>query len=399
MTVSVAFQYFAVAGFINAIVISLLLLLKKKNLPAQLFMIGLVLIVTFQAILNAFDTREFFMANPHLSKISWLIPSLFGPLVYLFTMKLCSYKPSLQKKDLLHFIPFLLYLILLLPWYLSSAEEKMAYLNNFELARKDDFGFLNQLSLLLILAYLVFTLLFLKKFRKRIQETFSEISMKRVEWMSTFAYAVLVVLVISSMGFYGHKFGIPVLDAIYHYNYALVVLLVYWIAYKALLQPLIFEPFAIPPHEPGLPEVPESPEIAGELVAVEPDGRKYNRSGLGEEQAEQLYAQLIEFMKTKKPYLNPEINIYQLAILLNIKKHHLSQVINERTGMNFFDFINTFRVEEIKKNLTHPSMKNLTLLGIALESGFNSKATFNSAFKKFTGLTPSDFQKTLKKQV
>ncbi len=399
MTVSVAFQYFAVAGFINAIVISLLLLLKKKNLPAQLFMIGLVLIVTFQAILNAFDTREFFMANPHLSKISWLIPSLFGPLVYLFTMKLCSYKPSLQKKDLLHFIPFLLYLILLLPWYLSSAEEKMAYLNNFELARKDDFGFLNQLSLLLILAYLVFTLLFLKKFRKRIQETFSEISMKRVEWMSTFAYAVLVVLVISSMGFYGHKFGIPVLDAIYHYNYALVVLLVYWIAYKALLQPLIFEPFAIPPHEPGLPEVPESPEIAGELVAAEPDGRKYNRSGLGEEQAEQLYAQLIEFMKTKKPYLNPEINIYQLAILLNIKKHHLSQVINERTGMNFFDFINTFRVEEIKKNLTHPSMKNLTLLGIALESGFNSKATFNSAFKKFTGLTPSDFQKTLKKQV
>ena len=399
MTVSVAFQYFAVAGFINAVVISLLLLLKKKNLPAQLFMIGLVLIVTFQAILNAFDTREFFMANPHLSKISWLIPSLFGPLVYLFTVKLCSYKPSLQKKDLLHFIPFLLYLILLLPWYLSSAEEKMAYLNNFELARKDDFGFLNQLSLLLILAYLVFTLLFLKKFRKRIQETFSEISMKRVEWMSTFAYAVLIVLVISSMGFYGHKFGIPVLNAIYHYNYALVVLLVYWIAYKALLQPLIFEPFAIPPHEPDLPEVPENQEIAGELVAAEPDGRKYNRSGLGEEQAEQLYAQLIEFMKTKKPYLNPEINIYQLAILLNIKKHHLSQVINERTGMNFFDFINTFRVEEIKKNLTHSSMKNLTLLGIALESGFNSKATFNSAFKKFTGLTPSDFQKTLKKQV
>ncbi len=104
-------------------------------------------------------------------------------------------------------------------------------------------------------------------------------------------------------------------------------------------------------------------------------------------------------MKTKKPYLNPELNIFQLSDILNVKKHHLSQVINEKSGMNFFDFVNTFRVEEIKRNLADPSLKNLTLLGIGLESGFNSKATFNSAFKKFTGLTPSDFQKTLKKEV
>jgi AraC-like DNA-binding protein len=101
-------------------------------------------------------------------------------------------------------------------------------------------------------------------------------------------------------------------------------------------------------------------------------------------------------MKKNKPHLDPEINIYQLAKLLDVKKHHLSQVINEKSGMNFFDFINSFRVAEIKRNLADTDMKNLTLLGVALESGFNSKATFNAAFKKFTGLTPSDFQKKLK---
>lgn len=241
MNVLNAFQYFTVAGFINALVLSFLLLTNHKNHLAKLFMVGLVLIVTFQAILNAFDTREFFLAYPHLSKISWLISSLFGPLVYLFTVKLCSHSSEFRKTDLLHFIPFGIYLIILLPWYVQSAEVKRSYLIDFELASQDDFGFINQFSLLLILVYLVLTLRFLRQFRKEIKETFSEISQKRVEWMKTFAYAVLAMLIVSTLGFYGHKWNIPILDAIYHYNYFLMVLLVYWIAYKALLQPVIFD--------------------------------------------------------------------------------------------------------------------------------------------------------------
>lgn len=385
MTFLNAFQYFAVAGFLNALVLSFLLLINKKNHLAKLFMIGLVLIITFQAILNAFDTRDFFLAYPHLSKISWLIPSLFGPLVYLFTVKLCSHPPAFKKTDMLHFTPFVIYLIILLPWYLKSAEVKRHYLDNFELASVDDFGFLNQFSLLLILVYLMLTLRYLKRFRKRISETFSEISHKRVEWMSAFAWGVLVVLIISAMGFYGHKWDIPVLDTIYHYNYILIVLLVYWIAYKALLQPVIFD-IQVPVED-----------LQPELKM--PETRKYTRSGLDDEMAESVYEKLIHYMKKNKPFLDPEINIYQLSKLLNVKKHHLSQVINEKAGMNFFDFVNSFRVEEIKKNLSEAGMKNLTLLGVALESGFNSKATFNTAFKKFTGLTPSDFQKNLKNRV
>ena len=398
MTLLNAFQYFAVAGFINAIVLSVLLLLNRNNHLAKMFMIGLVLLNTFQALLNAFDTREFFLAYPHLSKISWLTPTLFGPLVYLFTVKLCSYHPVFKTRDLLHFIPFVTYLLILLPWYMQSADEKRAYLDNFELASVDDFGIMNQLNILLILAYLIATLYYLRNFRKTIEETFSEISHKRVEWMSTFALGVLAVLIISALGFYGHKWQVPVLDAIYHYNYFLVILLVYWIAYKALLQPVIFN---------RLPSTEEAArEFSAPVVSVpetdpfdEPEVRKYIRSGLDENQSEQLYKHLVDYVIKNKPYLNPEINIYELSGLLGMKKHHVSQVINEQAGMNFFDFINTFRVEEIKRNMSDPSMGNLTILGIALESGFNSKATFNSAFKKFTGLTPSELQKNLKNQV
>jgi AraC-like DNA-binding protein len=387
-----AFQYFAVAGFINALVLSLLLSINKKNHLAKIYMISLVLLITFQAILNAFDTRDFFLTYPHLSKISWLIPSLFGPLIYLFTVKLCSPAPVFKKTDLLHFIPFAVYFLILLPWYLKSAEIKRAYLSDFELAMEDDFGFLNQFSILLVLVYLIATLIFLKRYRNTIRNTFSEISQKRLEWMSAFAYGVLLVLIISVLGFYGHKWDLPVLDAIYHYNYIFIVLLVYWIAYKALLQPVIFD---IPLASEKTQES-QIPGDSNEPMAVEPASSKYVRSGLGEEQMEQLYKQLINCMKRDKPYLNPEINIFELAGLLQVKKHHLSQVINEKAGMNFFDFLNSFRVEEIKQNLLKGSSSNLTLLGIALDSGFNSKATFNSAFKKLTGITPSDFQRSLK---
>jgi len=394
------FQYFAVAGFINALVLSLLLLLNKKNHLAKLYMIGLVLIVTFQAILNAFDNRDFFLAWPHLSKISWLIPSLFGPLVYLFTIKLCSERPAFFTKDLLHFLPFVFYLAMLLPWYLKPASEKIAYLANFELASQDDFGFLNQLSILIILIYLIATLLFLKRFRRKLEETYSEISQKRLEWMSTFAWAVLAILAFSAIGFYGRKWQIPFLHALYHLNYVLLVLLVYWIGYKALLQPVIFEtPSLTRLQSNGQQMVIQVDPVKENEEPADSEIRKYTRSGLEDEEAEIMYKELIYFMKSKKPYLNPELNIYQLSEILGLKKHHLSQVINDKSGMNFFDFINTFRVEEIKRNLADPSMKNLTLLGIGLESGFNSKATFNSAFKKFTGLTPSDFQKTIKKEV
>lgn len=399
MLLSNVFQYFAVAGFINALVLSLLLLLNKKNHLAKMYMIGLVVIITFQAILNAFDNRDFFLAWPHLSKISWLIPSLFGPLIYLFTINLCKENPAFSLKDLLHFVPFAFYLGMLMPWYLQPASEKLAYLGNFELARKDDFGFLNQLSIFLVLIYLVATLRFLNRFRKKIEETYSEISRKRVEWMSTFAYAVLAILLFSTFGFYGRKWQIPFLHTLYHLNYVLLVLLVYWIGYKALLQPVIFENRVTRDFSGMQTEDAKTDLVKEDEAGADPEIRKYTRSGLEEEEAEKIYEDLVQFMKTKKPYLNPELNIYQLSDNLGLKKHHLSQVINEKSGMNFFDFVNTFRVEEIKRNLADPSMKNFTLLGIGLESGFNSKATFNSAFKKFTGLTPSDFQKTLKKEV
>ena len=122
--------------------------------------------------------------------------------------------------------------------------------------------------------------------------------------------------------------------------------------------------------------------------------QKYQKSGLDAETAVLLYSRLSVFMEVNKPYLEPDLTIYKLAEYLGVQRHHLSQVINEKAQKSFFDFINYYRVEEVKKQLSNPEMSNRNILGIALDCGFNSKATFNTAFKKYTGMTPSAYQKT-----
>jgi YesN/AraC family two-component response regulator len=102
----------------------------------------------------------------------------------------------------------------------------------------------------------------------------------------------------------------------------------------------------------------------------------------------QLYLdQLLDFMEKEKPYRQPNITIQELADTMQISKHHLSQVINERLEKNFYDFINQYRVAEAQLLLVNPKYRHLTNLAVA------DKATFNAVFKKQTGQTPSEYVK------
>jgi len=97
-------------------------------------------------------------------------------------------------------------------------------------------------------------------------------------------------------------------------------------------------------------------------------------------------------MDDEKPYLDPFLNIKMLKKKLSIQAHQLSQVINTSFSKNFFDFINSYRVEESKKLLTKYSPQEKTILEILYDCGYNSKSVFNTAFKKHTGLTPTQYR-------
>jgi AraC-like DNA-binding protein len=124
---------------------------------------------------------------------------------------------------------------------------------------------------------------------------------------------------------------------------------------------------------------------------------KYMHSGLNEAESDRIIRDLKKFMKDERPFLDPKLTLAGLANQLGTSPNRLSQVLNSELGVTFYDFINDYRIEEVKQQLINPEKSHITLLGIALESGFNSKSSFNKLFKEKTGQTPSQFKKEMYK--
>lgn len=120
---------------------------------------------------------------------------------------------------------------------------------------------------------------------------------------------------------------------------------------------------------------------------------KYAGSRLKDSEAKLYVEKLDKHMASSKPYLNPDLTLLQLASDINITPHMLSQIINDHYKLNFFDYINQFRVQDFKVAIADPKNKSNSLLGITFECGFNSKSAFNRIFKKSTGLDTFSIQR------
>lgn len=119
---------------------------------------------------------------------------------------------------------------------------------------------------------------------------------------------------------------------------------------------------------------------------------KYRSSGLKELDKSKLKLEFIDYLNTNKPYLNPTISLHELSQEMNVPPYQLSQLINETLKTNYYDLINTYRVNEFKEKIKVGKDKKLSILGVAQEAGFNSKSGFYKAFQKITGMTPSQYK-------
>lgn len=141
----------------------------------------------------------------------------------------------------------------------------------------------------------------------------------------------------------------------------------------------------------------KQPEIFSGILTDEiKEEIKYIHSTLTKEDSRRYAETLENYMYTKKPYLEPDLSINDLAEKLNINVRTISQVINDELGLRFFDYINKYKVQAAESLLKNPSDPKMTILEIMYEIGFSSKSSFNTAFKKFTGKTPSEYKKHLK---
>jgi AraC-like DNA-binding protein len=166
------------------------------------------------------------------------------------------------------------------------------------------------------------------------------------------------------------------------YLKGMMLVAILFVAYSSLKQKEIF---------------PVNVKHRDEVIAIDEDVETANttkRKILNDEELVALTSKLHALMKEKQLYLDNDINLASLSEAMDITPHQLSYIINNGFHQNFFQFVNTYRIDKAKSLLLDKSLRKMTILGIAYESGFNSKTAFNTTFKKFTNQTPSEFKKT-----
>lgn len=361
----------------------------------------------FTLIVGSAFVASYMIATQQQVSTSWLfkclncLQYLLAPSLYISILYFTSPTKKFQGRDWLHFLPFAGYCCAELIWL--QGRESFSTFVLFHL--NDEVYFLVRDLLPFLLAlYLVKSFAVLLRHRANLKHISSSVDRINLNWLMQFLMLLAMVIFIWINDAF---FQLPLLSGATTWLYTIAL---FFLAYFSIKQETIFA-F----REKDIPEIsaiigqsgggsgyldtaankPAVIELENPAVQLQPDESKRQKR-LREEDLEGLGRRLTALMEVDRLYLDNELNLATLAEKLGIGIHETSFLINETTGESFFNFINRFRVEEAKKLLASPRVGELNILGIAFAAGFNSKTAFNTAFKKWTGTTPSQYIRTQK---
>lgn len=368
-------------GIILSFFLGIMLFSKKnKNLSDKilafwLFIIGLHLLSYF------IYSQGYWEKYPHLIGVTAPFPFFYGPFLYLYVLYSFKNQKNIQKLEYLHFSPIIISYIYMLPFYFGyTVQEKI----QVDKGLVEDYSMFSNLLLIGFIvsgiSYTILTYFKLIQHKKLLDDNFSLHSRIKLNWLRNSLLCFLGVFVSATI--------IIVLREILHYQfpfnadiffYSFIVLFVVYIGYSGIRQQNLF-----------------SNNLSDKNLLFETKiESEYKKSGLKSDIANSKHRDLLKFMKTEKPYLNPKLTLSELAESLDISSNYLSQIINQYEKVNFHDFVNIYRVNEfIERAQTN---KNFNYLVNAFDSGFNSKSSFNSVFKKLKETTPSQYLVNIEK--
>ncbi|MCX2745489.1 AraC family transcriptional regulator [Mangrovivirga sp. M17] len=330
----------------------LLTVKSSKKLSNQLF--ALFLIVTSIDFTGLFINYRF-ESYPILVSIKTATALLQMPLLYLYVLSVCYSNFKLRFQYLTHSLLFLIFTVV----FIMTSKSDLSF---------DIFLIVAELQWF---AYIIAIFIFLKKYKTIYKENYSNPAHLNYRWITQiiiiFSAAHIFVLIKWIFEYTDFKYILE----IYIIISITALMVITFFVLKAMFTPQLFTGinFSQKPLKPSLKNTKKS----------DPD----------DEQTEKLIA----YMNTEKPYLDFELTLLKLADQLRMSENDLSILINHHLGKHFFDFINEYRIKEAKELLEDPDNKELTILEIVYEAGFNSKSSFYTAFKKITDQTPTQYRK------
>ncbi|MCB1025671.1 MAG: helix-turn-helix transcriptional regulator [Acidobacteria bacterium] len=369
-----------IAVFVLLLLSLFLLTVRTKNkLSNRLFAVFLIL----TAINFSGWFLPLFLTGSHdLMMFRTTASFLEMPFFYFYVLSVCFVDFSLKPKHLLHGIPFVFVNLLLLPgFYLTDTPSKTEFLTSSM--------YLLETQLIIVLGqiqwlfYIVLVLSALNRFKKIYRENYAETSIQIYKWL--FQLTILFIV--------AHTFASTKRLVVYtSYSWAFSWLQIFvgivalsitcWFVLKAMYSPELFR------------GVDSRLQTVDDLILQKGTVDNALPKELSDSKENPAIERLESYMKREKPYLDSSLTLQKLAAQIGMTSRDLSILINHELDQHFFDFVNSYRVEEAAGILGDPAKDHLTILEILYEVGFNSKSSFNTAFKKHTNLTPTQYRKT-----
>jgi AraC-like DNA-binding protein len=391
-------------GAIHGLVLAGALLSKRSNRIANRLMAALMVSFSIYLASSVYHAAGLEQRFPHFFGLGYPQIYLFGPLVYLYAVAAADRSRRFAGRDWLHFAPFVVSIVLGLPIYLASGPDKLAMYAQFlrgevplHLKVQDLARFASGI------VYSAATLRFLVRHRERVKASYSSTERVNLQWLLWFgsaaAFVWLLAVSFQFLDLAGVELGRISDDTIA----VAVAILVYGIGYRGMRQPEIFRfetaEYPIQSNLRADLKTELRTELTTDLKAhLTTDleagltAGRYEKSGLGDREAERLRERLLALMDREKPWANSELTLADLAEPLGTSPHKLSEVLNTLVQQTFYDFVNGYRVREVQRRIAAGEAKRTKILALALDAGFASKSTFNTVFKKHTNLTPSDYR-------
>lgn len=362
------------AGVVVGLFVAAIILLgRRTGLRTRLFLGGFVAAYSIGNLGSVWGHAGLLRDFPHLLGTGMPAIFLIGPCLFLYILSLTRPGFRFGRRDALHFLPFGIHLVLsTLLLYARGAAYKLGLIQAM-LAGHMPLGFriYYDLRIPYVLGYLLLCAVALKRYARTVPDNFSAIERVGLRWLRllvwAYATAVAALLIIARL---------DVNDVPLHVYSTVVILL---IGIRGMTQPEVFA------RRPGT-------AAAREAALPAPPPAKYEKSSLSPGQAAEAEKMLVAVMENDRLFLEDDLSLAGLAAKVGLPPGHVSQVINERLKKNFFDFVNGYRVEEAKRLLRDPRRRGQKILAIAFDAGFNTKVAFNRVFKKYTGITPSEFK-------
>ncbi len=372
------FAVFIFLGIIQGILLSFFFLSKKNGANVSNRMQGLILLA-----LSAFNFEILLCYSGYITKAIHLVdfsePLNFfiGPAFYFIILARIHQNYKFNLHQALHFLPFILYGFYSILFYIQTSEfkfnaflsayhPKLSHIPAIQVLNPDPLllkRYVNELSLMHLFIYVGIGLYIIHKAFKQEKLSFFSREIKGLVWLRNFSFFIMIfvfIWLVTRIVFEE--------DLGDHLTASFISIIIYAITFSVIKKSSFF-----------------SEKTFRRSI-------KYEKSALSKEAQTQTLKKLQDIMEKDRPYLDNSISLPKLAKRIQISSHHLSQILNDCLNKNFFEFIADYRIREAEKILSDP--KNITLMieEVAEIVGYNSKSAFNNAFKKLTGLTPSQFR-------